>query len=46
MRVKEARVKMKDKLEGGEARKEARRSAADVGRGGMSREILCDYVIG
>jgi hypothetical protein len=40
-RVKEARLKMKKELEGGEARKEASRSAAEVGHGGMAYEREC-----
>ena len=38
---KEARVKMKKELEGVEARKEASRSAAEVGHDGMAYEREC-----
>ena len=40
----EARVEMKEQLEGREAREEACRSTAEVGRGGVARACKREYV--
>ena len=49
-RAEEARVKMKEELEGGEARDEACRSPAEVDRGGIAcaceREYAKEWVNG
>ena len=42
--VEEARIEMKEELEGGEAREEVCRSAAKVGRGGVAYEKECVIV--